>query len=320
MTALRIETSTQFDDVETILGLVQRNKASLKSDLTGNPYNALLYRALGKNSPLYAYYDHYNNLDFYAFLESTEQMLNEDPSAVIGKLQSIQAYFDNRTNAVAGYAGSADGIAANAAAVEAFFAARSATEIEPVAYSFETPADNEALIVDSSVQFNLIVGDYADKYNGECGIERGVMLAVYPDSCQLCTKEDYGNFVREALGIRRGGNLSNTSLEVLAIIAYNQPVTRVYIDTVRGVDSSYTVSSLFDKGLIEPCGRLDVPGHPRLYRTTENFLRVFGLSSLSDLPAVSRDDILGEGLTEISGQYTIKTELAGEETGGGETE
>ena len=165
-----------------------------------------------------------------------------------------------------------------------------------------------------------IVGDYADKYNGECGIERGVMLAVYPDSCQLCTKEDYGKFVREALGIRRGGNLSNTSLEVLAIIAYNQPVTRVYIDTVRGVDSSYTVSSLYDKGLIEPCGRLDVPGHPRLYRTTENFLRVFGLSSLSDLPAVSRDDILGEGLTEISGQYTIKTELAGEETGGGETE
>ena len=165
-----------------------------------------------------------------------------------------------------------------------------------------------------------IVGDYADRYNGAGDTERGVMLAVYPDSCQLCTKEEYGRYVREALGIRRGGNLSNSSLEVLAIIAYNQPVTRVYIDTVRGVDSSYTVSSLLDKGLIESCGRLDVPGHPRLYRTTESFLRVFGLSSLAELPAVSRDDIIGDGLTEISGQYKIKTELAEGEKSSGETE
>ncbi len=165
-----------------------------------------------------------------------------------------------------------------------------------------------------------IVGDYADRYNGGDGTERGVMLAVYPDSCQLCTKEEYGKYVREALGIRRGGNLSNSSLEVLAIIAYNQPVTRVYIDTVRGVDSSYTVSSLFDKGLIESCGRLDVPGHPRLYRTTENFLRVFGLSSLADLPAVSRDDIIGEGLTEVTGQYKIRTDLPEDDNNGGETE
>ena len=90
--------------------------------------------------------------------------------------------------------------------------------------------------------------------------------------------------IREALDIRRGGNLSASSMEVLAVVAYNQPVTRAFIDTVRGVDSSYAVSSLLDKGLLEPVGRLDAPGRPVLLGTTEKFLRVFGLKSLADLP------------------------------------
>ncbi len=92
--------------------------------------------------------------------------------------------------------------------------------------------------------------------------------------------------IREALGIRRGGNLSNSSIETLSIIAYNQPVTRVYIDSVRGVDSSYAVSSLLERGLIECVGRLDQPGRPMLYGTTADFLRCFGLSSLAELPEV----------------------------------
>ncbi len=114
--------------------------------------------------------------------------------------------------------------------------------------------------------------------------DRGIQLLMYPDTCQLCTKEDFAPYIREALGIRRGGNLSNSSMEVLAVVAYNQPVTRSFIDTVRGVDSSYAVSSLLDKGLIEACGRLDAPGRPMLYVTTDKFLRVFGLDSLAALP------------------------------------
>ena len=74
---------------------------------------------------------------------------------------------------------------------------------------------------------------------------------------------------------------------MLAIVAYNEPVTRAYVDTVRGVDSSYAITSLSDKHLIEVCGRLDVPGRPLLYRTTDDFLRVFGMQSLSDLPEIS---------------------------------
>lgn len=133
-----------------------------------------------------------------------------------------------------------------------------------------------------------IVREYAEVYNKDDGdIPRGIMLLMFDGSCQLCTREQYGTYVREALGIKRGGNLSQSSIETLAIVAYNEPVTRAYIETVRGVDSSYAVNSLVEKHLIESCGRLDVPGRPRLYRTTENFLRVFGLDSLADLPEVS---------------------------------
>lgn len=133
-----------------------------------------------------------------------------------------------------------------------------------------------------------IVHDYAEKYNEDDGdIPRGVMLLMFEGSCQLCTREQYGTYIKEALGIKRGGNLSQSSIETLAIVAYNEPVTRAFIEMVRGVDSTYAVNSLLEKHLIESCGRLDVPGRPRLYRTTENFLRVFGMQSLEDLPEVT---------------------------------
>ena len=128
-----------------------------------------------------------------------------------------------------------------------------------------------------------LIKHMSDEYNSE-GSKRGIALLTFDDTCQFCTKEQYAPYIREALGIRRGGNLSASSMEVLAIVAYNQPVTRSFIDQVRGVDSSYAVNSLIDKALIEACGRLDAPGRPMLYATTEKFLRVFGLRSLTELP------------------------------------
>ena len=128
-----------------------------------------------------------------------------------------------------------------------------------------------------------IIENMSEEYNKADSI-RGLSLLLFPDTCQLCTKEQFAPYIREALGIRRGGNLSASSMEVLAIVAYNQPVTRSFIDQVRGVDSSYAVNSLIDKALIASCGRLDAPGRPMLYATTEKFLRVFGLRSLSELP------------------------------------
>ena len=113
---------------------------------------------------------------------------------------------------------------------------------------------------------------------------RGIRLIIVSDSCQLCSKEEFEQQVRKALGIRREGRLSNSSLEVLAIVAYNQPITKAKIEKIRGVDSSYAVSTLCDRRLIEAKGRLDAPGKPILSGTTDDFLRCFGLSSLYELP------------------------------------
>ncbi len=137
------------------------------------------------------------------------------------------------------------------------------------------------------------VKDFAQKYNSEP--KRGIMLLTFEESCQLCTKEQYIPYIKEALGIRKGGNLSNSSLEVLAIIAYNEPVTRAFIDTVRKVDSAYVVNSLCEKNLIEACGRLDVPGRPNIYRTTPTFLRCFGIESLEQLPYIDLPRAPAEG-------------------------
>ena len=104
--------------------------------------------------------------------------------------------------------------------------------------------------------------------------------------CRWCSAPDYAPLITKALETRRPPMLSQPALETLAIVAYFQPVTRAYIDRIRGVDSSYTVSALTERGLIEICGKLDVPGRPALFRTTDAFLRTMGVSELSELPAL----------------------------------
>lgn len=121
----------------------------------------------------------------------------------------------------------------------------------------------------------------ADYYAYE---RRGVRLIQMEDTWQMCSAPDYADIIRRAFEIRKSAKLSQPALEVLSIIAYYQPTTRAYVDQVRGVDSAYTVGLLLDRKLIEECGRLQVPGRPRLYRTTKNFLRAFHLTSLEDLP------------------------------------
>ncbi len=168
----------------------------------------------------------------------------------------------------------------------------------------------------SPAEIKKLVNERADYYNSPNSLPRGIMLLCFSDSCQLCTKSELGGYIRDALGIKRGGNLSASSLEVLAIVAYNEPVTRSFIDTVRGVDSSYAVNSLTEKHLIEPCGRLDVPGRPMLYRTTEDFLRVFGMSSLGELPTVDGhpDVEKDDGTIPMEGmEFTEVTDYSGKD-------
>ncbi len=132
------------------------------------------------------------------------------------------------------------------------------------------------------------VFEYSLRYNDPT-IPRGVILLTFPDSCQLSTKQYYLNEIREALGLKRNGTLSTSSMEALAIVAYNQPVTRFFVDTLRRADSSYAMNNLLDRGLIESKGRLDAPGRPMLYGTTPDFLRAFGISSVDELPKTTEE-------------------------------
>lgn len=117
----------------------------------------------------------------------------------------------------------------------------------------------------------------------------GIRLLRLENTYQLSTREEYADYIKKAFDIRRRTPLSPAALEVLAVIAYNQPVTRSFIEQVRGVDCSGVVSTLVEKELIEERGRLELPGKPLLYGTTKNFLRCFNLSDLSDLPPLPKN-------------------------------
>ena len=123
------------------------------------------------------------------------------------------------------------------------------------------------------------------------------------DSAQFCTNPAYVEPVREVLDLKRGTPLSQAAMEVLAVVAYNQPVTKAFVEQVRGVDCSGVLSSLMQKDLLEERGRLELPGRPLLYGTTETFLRCFQLSSIEDLPPPPQRG--EEGLHEEEGQLTF---------------
>ena len=114
----------------------------------------------------------------------------------------------------------------------------------------------------------------------------GIRIVRVEDAYQMCSAPEYADVIVKTMRHRKPPKLSPAALEVLAIVAYFQPVTRAYIEDVRGVDSSYSVNMLTERGLIEPCGKLEVPGRPTLFRTTDNFLRVMELELLEDLPAL----------------------------------
>ena len=149
------------------------------------------------------------------------------------------------------------------------------------------------------------VSEIADRLGDSLRFEnRGVCLIRLENSLQLCSDPANAEYVRRALDTRRPSRLSPAALEVLAITAYFQPVTRSYVEQLRGVDSSYTMGLLADKGFVEPCGKLDAPGRPMQYRTTALFLRTFGLSSLSELPAQGVDAVRDQ-LAQTAGQLSF---------------
>lgn len=119
----------------------------------------------------------------------------------------------------------------------------------------------------------------------------GIRIVKLEDAYQMCSSAEMAEYVTKTLETRKPPKLSPSQLETLTVIAYYQPATKAYVETIRGVDSAYSVSALLTKKLIRECGRLNVPGRPILYETTSDFLRVFGLESLADLPDIEKVDI-----------------------------
>ena len=158
------------------------------------------------------------------------------------------------------------------------------------------PLARLSLVLDTDeTELGQIAAALSEKYERE---ERGIRILRLGDKLQMCSAPDYAPYVIKTLEQRKPPMLSQSALETQAIVAYFQPVTRAYIDRVRGVDSSYTVGALTERGLIEICGRLEAPGRPALFRTTDVFLRTMGISELDQLPLLP--DITGsEGVEKL---------------------
>lgn len=120
--------------------------------------------------------------------------------------------------------------------------------------------------------------------------DRGITIIKLKESYQMVTVKEFAPEIRKVMDLRRNTPLSQAALEVLAVIAYNQPVTKSFVEQIRGVDCSGVIGSLTAKDLIEEKGRLELPGRPLIYGTTENFLRCFNISSIEELPPLPEDD------------------------------
>ncbi len=159
-------------------------------------------------------------------------------------------------------------------AIEAIiFASGEPIPLEKIAAAMElSKTETKALVAAVMEEFNQM--------------HSGIQIIQINDSYQMCTKAEFESHIRLALELKNNTPLSAAALEVLAIVAYHQPVTKAFLEQVRGVDSSSVLNGLFAKGLVEERGRLELPGRPLLYGTTQNFLRCMGLSSLEELPEV----------------------------------
>lgn len=164
------------------------------------------------------------------------------------------------------------------AAIEAvLFASGSSVSAERIAEALEITAAQ----VDEHI--SALIDDYASS-------ARGITIIKLGKSYQMVSVKEYAPQIRKVMDLRRNTPLSQAALEVLAVVAYNQPVTKAFVEQVRGVDCSGVIGSLSTKGLIEEKGRLELPGRPLLYGTTENFLRCFNLTCIEDLPPLPEND------------------------------
>lgn len=158
------------------------------------------------------------------------------------------------------------------------------SSVEAILFAYGEPISSGLLSEASGIDkasLDRIITLLNDRYDESNSALQVLRLA---DSYQLATRREYAPAVKKVFETGRNSALSTAAMETLAVVAYNQPVTKSFVDTVRGVDSSAVMNKLVEKGLIEEAERLEVPGRPIAYRTTRNFLRCFGISSVEELP------------------------------------
>lgn len=178
--------------------------------------------------------------------------------------------------------------------------------LEAVLFAMGEPIEIERLCVALELD-EIVVRDLLDKLQNKYEDEsRGICLLRLENKYQLCTKKQYADKIRAVIEVKKNAPLSQAAFEVLAIIAYNQPVTKAYIESVRGVDCSAVISNLCGKSLVEEKGRLDLPGRPLIYGTTPEFLRCFCISSLDELPELPTSAESQEEENEENNEKKVK--------------
>lgn len=162
--------------------------------------------------------------------------------------------------------------------------------VEAVLFASGTPVEVDRLAVALNIPLEkagAVCAELAEDYKNRGG---GILVVRLGDSYRMCSDKQHADVIRTVMDIKRNTPLSQAASEVLAVIAYNQPVTKAFVEQVRGVDCSGVVANLIARGLIEEKGRLELPGRPLVYGTTEHFLLCFGISSLDELPPVPQDE------------------------------
>ena len=172
-------------------------------------------------------------------------------------------------------------------------------KIEAVLFAYGSPLPFERLCEIFSVPPDEMQAELESLQKRKEKSDSGISLICLDDAYQLCTKPEAAEYVKRSLDMKKSPPLSKAALEVLAITAYNQPVTRSFIESVRGIESSSIVAGLEEKGLLYECGHLDAPGRPSLFSTTDVFLRCFGLSSLGELPELPEEFVTDNGQMQL---------------------
>ena len=162
--------------------------------------------------------------------------------------------------------------------------------VEAIIFACGTPVEAERIAQALEIQSSEVVEICEQLKNDYEKRNSGIRIVRLSESYQMCTVEEYADPIRTVMDIRRNTPLSQAASEVLAVIAYNQPVTKAFVEQVRGVDCSGVVASLVARRLIEEKGRLELPGRPLVYGTTEHFLRCFNISSIDELPPLPQEE------------------------------